>query len=193
MNTNTLAKNYDSLTPRERLPLILAASARGDEVEADRLARSAPKETYRLPNYHGLGEGFMLCAMLHTMQLLDASLLLWRVLALQAETPHREEKLNLRLDGLVGGLAYLVTVHSDAWERFADELKVDPNYILEDLPGSDLKEVVAFARDLAFTPEEAKAWRNRGLPEQVEVEMRTVDGELEGLRKALEFWVSKWS
>jgi hypothetical protein len=100
----------------------------------------------------------------------------------------------------VGGWAYLVTVHSDAWERFADELKVDPNYILEDLPGSDLKEVVAFARDLAFTPEEAKVWlsrirlkRENSEFEIVEVEVRTVEGELERLKKTLEFWVNKWS
>ena len=33
MNTNGLAKLYDRLTPKERLPLILAASARGDEAE----------------------------------------------------------------------------------------------------------------------------------------------------------------
>ena len=37
MNTNGLARLYDRLTPRERLPLIMAASARGDEMERERL------------------------------------------------------------------------------------------------------------------------------------------------------------
>jgi hypothetical protein len=57
MNTKVLAKLYDRLTPRERLPLILAASARNDEVEGQRLAQSAPRMALRLPDYHGLGEG----------------------------------------------------------------------------------------------------------------------------------------
>ena len=33
MNANGLARKYDLLTPAERFPLILAASARGDAVE----------------------------------------------------------------------------------------------------------------------------------------------------------------
>jgi hypothetical protein len=33
MNSNGLAKNYGSLTPEERLPLVLAASWLGDEQE----------------------------------------------------------------------------------------------------------------------------------------------------------------
>ena len=34
MTINDLAKLYDRLTPRERLPLIIAASERGDEAAA---------------------------------------------------------------------------------------------------------------------------------------------------------------
>jgi hypothetical protein len=193
MNTNTLAKNYDSLTPEERFPLILAASARGDNVELERLARSAPREAYRVPYFYGLSEGFMTCALLHHMELLNAALLLWRVLALQAETSPREEKLNARLDNLVGIFAYLVTVHADAWERFAKELNVEPKFILGELPISNMEEVVSTARALAFSVEEVKAWRPTGLPKEVEIEVRTVDGELEGLRKALKLWVNLWS
>ena len=40
MNTNGLAKLYGQLTPKERLPLILAASARGDEAERNRPTKS---------------------------------------------------------------------------------------------------------------------------------------------------------
>ena len=43
MNTESLAKLYDRLTPFERVPLIAAAVSRGDEVERDRLVRSAAK------------------------------------------------------------------------------------------------------------------------------------------------------
>jgi hypothetical protein len=42
MNVNALTKYYDTLTPWERLPALLAASARGDEPEAQRRSRTAP-------------------------------------------------------------------------------------------------------------------------------------------------------
>jgi hypothetical protein len=48
MNTKGLARHYAILTPWERLPLILAASARGDEQERSRLATSAPRVGYQL-------------------------------------------------------------------------------------------------------------------------------------------------
>src|SRR5262245_56135776 len=38
MNTKTLAKNYSSLTPSERLPLYMQAVVRGDEQEKKRIA-----------------------------------------------------------------------------------------------------------------------------------------------------------
>jgi hypothetical protein len=57
MNTTALSHHYECLTPWERLPLMVAASLRGDELEADRLARKAPTSTFRVPNYRGLSEG----------------------------------------------------------------------------------------------------------------------------------------
>ena len=51
MNTKGLAKLYDRLRAAERLPLLVAASARGDEAEAQRLRRSAPRAARLLPDY----------------------------------------------------------------------------------------------------------------------------------------------
>lgn len=42
MNTNTLVRHYDRLTPWERVALVMAAVARGDETERQRLADTAP-------------------------------------------------------------------------------------------------------------------------------------------------------
>jgi len=39
-DTKALARHYDNLTPEERFRLILAAGARGDKVEQDRLVNS---------------------------------------------------------------------------------------------------------------------------------------------------------
>ena len=43
MNANGLARNYGCLSPEERWRLILAAIARGDDVEKSRLVNAAPR------------------------------------------------------------------------------------------------------------------------------------------------------
>jgi hypothetical protein len=43
MNTKGLAKHYDSLTPWERLPLILAASSRGGRTTWLKLMEKRPE------------------------------------------------------------------------------------------------------------------------------------------------------
>jgi hypothetical protein len=48
MNLRPLAKLYDRLTPLERLPLLIAAGAHGDQVEQERLNASAPKHTLQV-------------------------------------------------------------------------------------------------------------------------------------------------
>jgi hypothetical protein len=73
MNTNALAKLYDRLTPRERLPLIMAASARGDEQERSRLMASAPRVAYQVPDHFGLAMSFQEVGNHHFMQLLHIS------------------------------------------------------------------------------------------------------------------------
>src|SRR5436305_2555325 len=48
MNTNGIARNYDTLTPQERFRLILAASGRGDEAERERLVNAGRRITLSL-------------------------------------------------------------------------------------------------------------------------------------------------
>src|SRR5438046_1433779 len=53
--SRALAQHYDPLTPWERVPLILAATGRGDYLEEERLSRSAPKLSYLIPDHYCLG------------------------------------------------------------------------------------------------------------------------------------------
>lgn len=168
MNTNGLAKLYEHLTPKERLPLIIAASARGDEVERDRLAHSAPREGFRLPDYHGLSEGMELVSLFHLLELLDAAALYWQTGGMLAEwevlTEEGEDKPPKRLRATVGVFAYVFTTKLDGWRRFCSEFKVDPDLLMSELPGYDtVKRTEEAARIAACTPEEATAWmRQRG-------------------------------
>ena len=71
MTTKQQARYYQTLTPWERLTLIVAASVRGDGVEEDRLACSAPKQGFRVPDYWGLAEGLDDLAKQYVLKQLD--------------------------------------------------------------------------------------------------------------------------
>jgi hypothetical protein len=49
--TTSLAKLYDRLTVGERLPLLVAAQARGDDTEYRRLCQTSPGRTWQYSEY----------------------------------------------------------------------------------------------------------------------------------------------
>jgi hypothetical protein len=55
--------------------------------------------------------------------------------------------------------AYLFTANLDGWRRFCSEFTIDPELLMNDLPGYDtVKRTEEAARIMACTPEEATAW-----------------------------------
>src|SRR6516162_5116870 len=138
MNTNGLAKHYDVLTPRERMPLIIAANDRGDDAEAERLVRAAPRNAYRLPDYHGLGDGLTLLALFHALRLLEMAANFWHTSGLASDwaaSPSNDrDKEHLRsIERFAGLWAYLFTVEVNGWERLMAELQIDSETLLRDL------------------------------------------------------------
>jgi hypothetical protein len=71
MNTHRLGQLYDQLTPRERLPLIMAAHLRGDAADQKRLGASAPLKTLRVPNYYPLAKALRTAVHWQMQTLLD--------------------------------------------------------------------------------------------------------------------------
>ena len=127
MNTNGLARHYESLTPWERLPLIAAASARGGELERERLKRSAPTRTYRLPDYYGPADALRGLACLVRMGMLDLAAYFHRTVALlEAFEGRGGWKRAKRFRTTVGRFAYLVVVWADARARVGAGLSIDP-------------------------------------------------------------------
>jgi hypothetical protein len=192
MNTDRLAKLYDRLTPRERLPLILAASVRGDEIEADRLARSAPRLTYQLPDYHGLANALLQLSLCHLAELLSLAAQFWGTGFLFREDLREEsapEALQL--------LAYAFTVRCDGWERFCAGLQIDAGALLGDLPGYDLAKITReAARQVAFTPEAAAAWlRREGRPsaDGVPLELATAERLAASYQDFVERRLAAWA
>jgi hypothetical protein len=196
VNTKTLAKMYDVLTPFERLPLIIAASERGDDAEADRLARSAPRMDVRLPHYHGLGEGLLLLSLLHTIGQLELGLMYWHVSALAAdweefEVDEKDRERAERMWACARMAAYRFCVQADAWKQLFGELKIDPEALLRDLPCHDtLHRMEELARLMAFTAEEATAQLRRHGP--ADTEAPTVEGAARAMRAFIDSRVKWW-
>jgi hypothetical protein len=186
MNTNALAKLYDRLTPRERLSLIVAASGRGDEAERGRLMRTAPTSLYRLPDYHGLADALSDAALMHQLKVLDLVALFLQASASEEQSvPLADREQGERWTRIVRLAAYLITARVDAWRRLCGELGIDPEVLLEDLPGyTTVEGSEQAARALAFTAEEVAAFLREGGDE--EVWPVTAETYLAGLREFLD-------
>jgi hypothetical protein len=197
MNTKGLAKLYDGLSPWERLPLILAASSRGDAEERSRLGSSAPRHQYRIPDHYGLADGLERLSHLYVIMQLDRAVLYWQAdglrehyasLAKSEEHKARDESLA----DLQGALAYSITVYADAWKRLSSELQADPGLLLRLLPGlATLRQVEEEARAIAPTAEEVTAWlRARG---NESARADTVESVVKEMRHYLQDHLEWWA
>jgi hypothetical protein len=195
MNTNGLVKLYDRLTPKERLPLIMAASARGDEAERNRLAHTAPREGFWIRDYYGWAEGLHQASMFHLLELLDAAALYWQVGGILAEwaalTEGEEDTPTKRLRATVKAFAYLLTIKIDGWKRFCSEFNVDSDMLIKNLPGfATVQRTEEAARLTAFTPDEANAWVRQLGGETAEVP--TAEDVAVSLSEFVKGWAKRW-
>jgi hypothetical protein len=75
MNGNTIARHYDKLTPEARFRLILAAGARGDEAEQQRLARAGERITLSMQDHVPYAHAFNEIAQIIFIELLEEAAL----------------------------------------------------------------------------------------------------------------------
>ena len=188
MNTNGLAKHYDKLTPRERLSLIVAASARGDEAERDRLARSAPKVGYSVGDFFGRAQAFTEVGVVHLMRLLDLAGLYFRALGLADSTFEGQSE---RMHDCALLFGFLLNVQLAGWRLFCEGENLDPEVCWKTLPGyTTVKEAERLAEDTAFSPEGVVAYRKRAGRDHVAPP--TADQVAARLRAALEERAEWW-
>jgi hypothetical protein len=164
MNTNGLARHYGTLSPWERLPLMRGTRARGDDAEADRLARSAPKNSFTVPDYYGLSDGLLTLATWHIMEQLERAAVFWSAEGLLQELDlpwsRKEDKaLAERIWTLLKLIAFRFVLDTDAWQLLCKGFHVDPEPLLRHLPGHrTLTWFEELARAVACTAEEATAF-----------------------------------
>jgi hypothetical protein len=133
MNTNGLAKQYDKLTPLERLPLIMAAAARGDEAERNRLVQSAPQSCYSMPDYWGAAETFRYLSDFHFMKLLDFAAAYFDCFAAAPKPKKSADPLDGWAEAMLCG--YLFQTYLTGWHKFCAEINMAPELLWKLLPG----------------------------------------------------------
>jgi hypothetical protein len=181
MNTNVLAKHYESLTPRERLPLILAAAARGDEQERQRLLRSAPRLACSVQDQDGLGRALYAVAAEHLLALLET--IAWHGLcdgrALPAILGDGDAKRRLDVALLC---VYLVQVRLAGWRQFCAEKQFPAELYWSLLPGSSAIQAFELIWQAPLSPEHVRACGRR-LGDRDSAAVLTAEAVAAGLRK----------
>jgi hypothetical protein len=162
MNSDALAKLYGQLRPIERLPLIIAAADRGDLLERDRLANSAPARLYRMQDYHGLADALTGLTLLHLAGLLELAARYWRACSLvksAADCWAKGDRCRELAEGTPRLLAYPVCAEWDGWGLFCKGPKVAPDALLKVLPGFETARAAEQgARPVAFSHAEGEAF-----------------------------------
>jgi hypothetical protein len=127
MNTDRLAKMYHGLTVQERLPLLLAAEKRGDKVEHQRLAQSAPPSLWQMPDYQHRLQGLNILALSYVTEQLEHLANYWH--ASWRLTDSEDEK---PADWLMTRdvSAYVFCRQAEAWGQFCAEENVDANQLI---------------------------------------------------------------
>jgi hypothetical protein len=188
VNTNSLAKHYETLTPWERLPLILAASARGDERERCRLAMSAPRMGYRVQDYFGLAQAFLEVSTLHLLELLDLAALYFQAFGLAGGAKGKAGERLLDV-ALLYGFVFNVTLAG--WRLFCAEYSLEPELCWSCLPGYEtVQRAEQAAKKAAFTQEGAARYLKRSGREagQVQTAEDVAASLRECLRARAEWW-----
>jgi hypothetical protein len=163
MNANSVTAHYDRLMPEERFRLMMAAGARGDDAEQERLKATGGRITLSIQDHMPFANAFDELARLTFMELLDMSVGYLDAL----EGPSEIDELSERgVDGATDGAddamahpddevdsdrgmcltgqrrldialatGYLLKVRTEGWKRFCERLGVPSFALWELLPG----------------------------------------------------------
>lgn len=190
MSTKALSKHYGAFSAAERLSLLMAAGARGDEVEHARVMGAAAWETWRVPDTFGRALAFLGVFCQHRMERLELAALFFKTSALADDATGA---LATRLEGAARLYGYLVRVHGDAWARFCAAENMDPGVCEALAPGNQTLEVAAGeAGARGFTDAEAQEYARRG-DSGLSGALKTAESVAAELRAAFGFLLSQWN
>jgi hypothetical protein len=210
MNANALARQYDRLTPEERFRLILAAGARGDRAERDRLANAGERITLSMSAHAPYAHAFDDCALLIFIELLEEAARYLDAFdraddahdlfadegaeeedggdgAAEEEAPTDEDRrrsAGQRALDLALAAGFVLRTKAEGWKLFCQRLNVPAFAVWEGLPGFDrLQRGLALAEQAVFKPEGFLRWWNAIRPTD-EPERSEVPLTVEGMADA---------
>jgi hypothetical protein len=214
MNANAVAKHYGSLSPEERFRLILAASARGDEAERERLVNAGGRITLSMRDHSPYAHSFSELNLLVFVELLEqaagyfeaffradeAADIFGGEAGEEGEGDDTEDGPDA--EGTMGGkgdltpaqraldlalaLGFMLRTKAEGWKLWCERLKLPPFLFWEELPGFDrLQRALALAEKAAFVSEGFLQWLNRVRPEGSPV-LSAVPLSVEGVADAIE-------
>ncbi len=135
MSTTRLARHYPSLRPDERLALMLAAAARGDDAEHQRLVAAAPRVAFTTIDTFPRALAFR-----ETLNRFRAERL--ELAARFFQTKRLAEDYDEAPGGRMGNVArvygYLLLATRDGWDRFCEQAMLPPAGLEDSLVGGDL-------------------------------------------------------
>ncbi len=121
MTAHRLIGLYDQLAVWERIPLLLSAQARKDDVEYVRLFDASPIRSWKFAGHLLAEQALHIQALEYITQQLDlAGTYFFGLFKLLTADPPGDPQLAL----IVNASAYLFKVRHQAWQRFCDELKI---------------------------------------------------------------------
>jgi hypothetical protein len=127
MNANGLARLYDRLTVWERIPLLIAAEARGDQAEYQRLFNASALRTWRFSEHLLAEQALNVSAMIYVGEQLNAAASyffdLWQMQ--DPDDPRPEDWLIA-----AEACAYFFVANAEAWRRFCSELDIAPDALV---------------------------------------------------------------
>jgi len=175
MKTDGLAKHYRSLTPEERLALIISACERGDREERDRLVHAAPRQTLSVPHHHRLAVALDHLAHRYVARQLHLLVRYWHSSGRVIDRGWKEHASELSDAAKMA--AYLFCVNTDAWFQLCDDSKVDADVVINRVPGADeVTNSGPLMEHVAFNEQQASAYLQTfgTTAEAVQVEQMTL-------------------
>jgi hypothetical protein len=134
MNANGLAKLYDRITVWERIPLLIAAQARGDDAEYKRLFDASPRRTAHIPEHLLDEHSLHVLALIYLgEQLYLAASHFFFLFKLQAPDDPQPEDWLIAAESN----AYIFARNAEAWRRLCSELSIAPEALYR--PGPFLR------------------------------------------------------
>lgn len=195
MKTDSIARHYDVLTSRERLPLIVSAFFRDDIAEVGRLVLSAPHVPALVGSIDRLNQ-------LVNQYLIDQLTVIanyWWIIPFLVEETQSGEKTRAgqQLDRLGKArrmLAYQCVTRADGWQLFCADLHLDADALLRERTGyAIVRRMEEASRILAFSAKDAADFAAESAPaddddhaERDSVSVDTAVGIAEAMQQFLE-------